>query len=260
MTGLRHAILALSALPGLALAGCGSAAHGSAGTVTGKISGKITVFAAASLTGSFTDLGKAFESAHPGTTVAFSFGASSTLAMQITSGAPADVFASASAKNLDTVVAAGAAAAPRTFATNSAEVAVAPASRTSVTSLADLGKVGVKVALCQPEVPCGALATSVLGHAGVQVTPVTRGLDVKAVLASVTSGEVDAGIVYVTDVLAAGAKVVGVTIPAGQNSSTAYPIATVTSSRNPLLAKAFDDFVLSPVGEAVLARAGFGKP
>lgn len=255
MTGLRHAILALSALPGLALAGCGSVAH-PAGTVTGKI----TVFAAASLTGSFTDLGKAFDSAHPGTTVAFSFGASSTLAMQITSGAPADVFASASAKNLDTVVAAGAAAAPRTFATNSAEVAVAPASRTSVTSLADLGKVGVKVALCQPEVPCGALATSVLGHAGVQVTPVTRGLDVKAVLASVTSGEVDAGIVYVTDVLAAGAKVVGVTIPAGQNSSTAYPIATVTSSRNPLLAKAFDDFVLSPDGEAVLARAGFGKP
>jgi len=255
VTGLRHAILALSALPGLALAGCGSVAH-PAGTVTGKI----TVFAAASLTGSFTDLGKAFDSAHPGTTVAFSFGASSTLAMQITSGAPADVFASASAKNLDTVVAAGAAAAPRTFATNSAEVAVAPASRTSVTSLADLGKVGVKVALCQPEVPCGALATSVLGHAGVQVTPVTRGLDVKAVLASVTSGEVDAGIVYVTDVLAAGAKVVGVTIPAGQNSSTAYPIATVTSSRNPLLAKAFDDFVLSPDGEAVLARAGFGKP
>ena len=116
------------------------------------------------------------------------------------------------------------------------------------------------VALCQPEVPCGALAQKVLANAKVTVTPVTQGLDVKAVLATVSSGEVDAGIVYVTDVKAAGASVTGVTIPGDVNASTAYPIATVKTSKNTPLGQAFEDYVLSADGQSVLSQAGFAKP
>jgi molybdate transport system substrate-binding protein len=218
------------------------------------------VFAAASLTGTFTELGRQFEAAHPGTTVTFSFGASSTLAQEILAGAPADVFASASATNMEQVTDAGDAADPRTFAKNVAEIAVSPASASRVTSLADLARPGVKVALCQPQVPCGALAQSVFAKAGVTVRPVTQGLDVKSTLAYVTGGEADAAIVYATDVRAAGDAVVGVEVPAAQNASTAYPIATLKGSRNAALAAQFEDFVLSAAGQAVLARAGFRAP
>jgi len=248
------------------LAACGSPspakkpATAAVGSASPKLSGTITVFAAASLTKAFTALGAQFQSAHPGTTVKFSFGASSTLAQQILAGAPADVFASASAKNMSQVTAAGDATGPRTFAQNSAEIAVAPGSAAKVNGIGDLGKPGVKVALCQTQVPCGALAVKVLAKAKVAVTPITQGLDVKGTLAYVTGGEADAAIVYVTDVKAAGAKVKGVPIPAAANASTAYPIATVKASKNATLASAFEDLVLSPAGQAVLSGAGFAKP
>ncbi len=244
-------------------AACGPASTGSAPapTATGAaLSGSITVFAAASLTGTFPTLGARFEQQHPGTSVRFSFGASSTLAQQITAGAPADVFASASARNMTQVTAAGDAADPVTFANNVAQIAVAPASAGRVTALADLADPGVKVALCQPQVPCGALAQQVLANAGVTVHPVTQGLDVKSTLAHVLSGEADAAVVYLTDVRAAGAKVTGVPVPAADNASTAYPIATVTATRNRPLAEAFERFVLSADGQAVLAEAGFARP
>jgi molybdate transport system substrate-binding protein len=244
-----------SAATSSAAAGSSPAASGSAG-----VTGTLTVFAAASLTGAFTELGKQFEAAHPGTTVRFSFGSSSTLAQQIVAGAPADVFASASAKSMAQVTAGGDATGPVTFATNTAEIAVAPSSAGRVSSLADLGKPGVKVALCQVQVPCGALAQKVLDEAGVTVKPVTEGLDVKATLAYVTSGEADAAVVYVTDVKAAGAKVRGVEVPAAQNASTAYPIATVKGARNPAAAAAFSQLVLSPAGRSVLTGAGFSAP
>jgi molybdate transport system substrate-binding protein len=257
----RSRLLLALAAPAL-LAGCGGGSSGAAAPAVGpaSLSGSVTVLAAASLTGAFTTLGQQFEAAHPGTHVVFSFGASSALAQQIANGAPADVFASASEKNMAAVVGAGDAASPRTFATNTAEVAVAPASAGTVKTLADLARPGVKVALCQAEVPCGALADKVLAKAGVTVEPVTRGLDVKAVLATVTSGEVDAAIVYATDVRAAGAKVVGVPIPADVYAGTAYPIATVTTTRNAALAQAFEDYVLSTEGQAVLTSAGFAAP
>jgi len=258
----RTSLLTATALTAV-LAGCGSSSTGPAATsqgATSALSGSITVFAAASLTGSFTSLGKQFETAHPGTTVSFSFGASSTLSQQITSGAPADVFASASTKNMTDVVTAGDAVDPKTFATNVAAIAVAPASAGKIMSLADLAKPGVKVALCQPEVPCGALAQKVLGNVKVAVSPVTQGLDVKAVLATVKSGEVDAGIVYVTDVQAAGSSVIGVNIPADVNASTAYPIAIVKTSKNTQLGQAFEDYVLSAEGRGVLGKAGFARP
>jgi len=224
------------------------------------VSSAITVFAAASLTTAFTELGKQFETTHPGTAVTFSFGASSTLAQQIIAAAPADVFAAASPSTMKQVTDAGDATDAMTFATNVAEIAVAPRSAGKVTGLADLAKPGVKVALCQPQVPCGALAQTVLAKAKVLITPVTQGLDVKSTLAYVTSGEADAAIVYVTDVQAAGAAVTGIPIPAESNASTAYPIATVKGSKNPVLAAAFTDFVLSAAGRGVLRGAGFSTP
>lgn len=223
-------------------------------------SGKIIVFAAASLTGTFTTLGRQFEAAHPGTTVAFDFGASSTLAAQIVQGAPADVFASAAPKNMDQVVTAKDAADPTVFATNDMEIAVPPGNPAKITKLSDLAGKGVKVVLCGAAVPCGVTARKVFTNAGLTVTPVSDEADVKSTLTKVELGEADAGIVYVTDVLAAGSKVRGITIPAAVNATTSYPIAALTHSQNHALATAFVDYVLSADGEAVLAGAGFAKP
>ena len=250
-------------LAGLLLAGCGSGDRtpaASSGTGPSAVSGTITVFAAASLTESFGTLGRQFEAAHPGTTVRFNFAASSALAQSIGQGAPADVFASASPRNMATVVRSGDAAGPTTFAKNVMEIAVPPDNPGRVGSLADLARSGLKVALCQEQVPCGVTAKQVLDKAKVTVRPVTLGADVKAVLTAVQLGEVDAGIVYRTDVRAAGAKVEGIEIPAGQNASTSYPIAPLTSAPNAAGAKAFVEYVLSAEGRSVLAEAGFASP
>jgi molybdate transport system substrate-binding protein len=248
------------------LAGCGSSpgsgsgAGGAGSRPPGGLSGTVTVFAAASLTESFGTLGRQFEAAHPGVTVRFDFAASSALAESIAQGAPADVFASASTKNMDSVVRSGAASGPTTFAKNAMEIAVPPANPGGVTSLADLAKPGLKIALCQPQAPCGATAQQVFDNAKIAVKPVTLGADVKAVLAAVQLGEVDAGVVYRTDVRAAGAKVTGIGIPAEQNASTSYPIAALTRAPNAAAARAFVDYVLSAAGTKVLTEAGFAKP
>jgi molybdate transport system substrate-binding protein len=218
------------------------------------------VFAAASLTEAFTQLGKQFEAAHPGDKVTFSFGPSSGLATQIISGAPADVFASASAKNMQEVVTAGDASAPTDFVKNVMEVAVPPANPAHVKSVNDLAKSSVKVALCQPQVPCGVVAAEVFKNAGITVKPVTLEVDVKSVLTKVELGDVDAGMVYVTDVMGAGSKVMGVPIPASVNASTTYPIATVSKSSHQSIAQAFVAYVLSPAGQQVLTADGFQKP
>ncbi len=246
----------------LALAACGTSSTDSTtpGASTSGPTGKITVLAAASLTSAFEKMGADFENAHPGTSVTFSFGASSALATQVTQGAPADVFASASTKNMDSVTAAGAAEAPVTFAKNVMEVAVPAANPAHVSALADLTKPGVRVALCQIEVPCGATAAKVFSNAKLTVTPVTQESDVKATLAKVIIGEVDAAVVYVTDVRAAGDKVKGIPIPADVNASTSYPIATLKGSTNPALATAFVDHVRSAEGQRVLTEHGFIAP
>jgi molybdate transport system substrate-binding protein len=260
---MRRLALTIAALAAVALAGCssgGSSPTSGASSSASASTGTITVFAAASLTGTFTQLGKQFEAAHPGDTVKFSFGPSSGLATQITSGAPADVFASASPKNMDQVVSAGDAANPQDFAKNSMEVAVPPNNPAQVTSVTDLAKKSVKVALCQPQVPCGVVAAQVFNNAGITVKPVTLEADVKSVLTQVELGNVDAGMVYVTDAMAAGTKVMGVTIPANDNASTLYPIATISNSKHKSEAQAFVAYVLSPAGQQVLAAAGFEKP
>ena len=250
----RLACLALAGVLSLTtLTACG-------GQDSAKKSVTLRVFAAASLTESFTALGKEFHKDHPQTKVVFEFGPSSGLAEQIGQGAPADVFASASPTNMDTVVQAGNASDPKDFVTNSAEIAVPPSNPASITQLSDLAKPGVKLVVCQAQVPCGKVAAAVFAKAGLKVKPVSEEVDVKSTLAKVTLGEADAGMVYVTDVLAAGDKVKGIEIPAAQNASTTYPIATLSKSKHEKQAKEFVDLVLSADGAAVLTKAGFKTP
>jgi molybdate transport system substrate-binding protein len=255
----RFAVVAAGVVA-VAVAGCSSSSSSPSASSSSAAPVTITVFAAASLTGTFTQLGQQFEAAHKGDTVKFSFGPSSGLSEQITSGAPADVFASAATANMDTVVKAGDASNPQNFAKNIMEVATPPNNPGKVTSVNDLAKSSVKVALCQPQVPCGVVAAEVFKNAGITVKPVTLQPDVKSVLTQVETGNVDAGMVYVTDVKAAGTKVNGVPIPADQNASTLYPIATITSSKHESVAKEFVDYVLSPAGQQVLKAAGFESP
>ena len=268
---MRRPVLTLIATAitasGLLLAGCGtstttgpSAQPSVSGSGSAPVSGTVNVFAAASLREAFIKLGQQFEAAHPGAKVVFNFGASSGLATQINHGAPADVFASASTRNMDQVVTTGAASATTNFASNVMEIAVPAKNPANITQLADLAKSGVKVALCQPAVPCSTTAAKVFANAKLTVTPVTEEVDVKAVLTKVTLGEVDAGVVYVTDVRSAGTKVKGIVIPADVNASTQYPIATLTKAPNKAAAQAFTDYVLSPDGAGVLTAAGFAKP
>jgi molybdate transport system substrate-binding protein len=257
--------LAILTVAAASLTGCGgssdtAASGGFTSPTAGALKGTVNVFAASSLQEAFSTLGKQFEAAHPGTKIVFNFGPSSGLAEQITQGSPADVFASASAKNMDQVVTAGDAATSTPFVKNVMEIAVPPDNPAKVTGVNDLAKKKVKVALCQAVVPCGATAAMVFANAKITVTPVTEEVDVKSVLAKVQLDEVDAGVVYVTDVRASGEKVKGIEIPADVNASTTYPIATLTKAPNKATAKAFTDYVLSPAGAAVLAAAGFQKP
>jgi molybdate transport system substrate-binding protein len=257
---MRRFTIILAALIAVAAAGCSSSSSTSS-TTSSSSTGTITVFAAASLMQTFTQLGKQFEAAHKGDVVKFSFGPSDGLATEITSGAPADVFASASTATMDTVVKAGDAASPANFAKNVMEVAVPPNNPAKVTSVNDLAKKSVKVALCQPAVPCGVVAAEVFKNAGITVKPVTQETDVSGVVTQVELGNVDAGMVYVTNVLSAGSKLKGVTIPASINASTLYPIATISSSsKHKSEAQAFVSYVLSPAGQQVLTAAGFQKP
>jgi molybdate transport system substrate-binding protein len=260
----RFAVIA-AGLAAVAVAGCSSSGSGSSpssasSSPSAASTGSITVFAAASLMGTFTQLGKQFDAAHPGDTVKFSFGPSSGLSTQITSGAPADVFASAATANMDTVVQAGDASNPQDFAKNTMEVATPPKNPGKVTSVNDLAKKSVKVALCQPQVPCGVVAAEVFKNAGIKVKPVTLQPDVKSVLTQVETGNVDAGMVYVTDVMAAGDQVKGVPISASDNASTLYPIATISDSKHKSIAQSFVAYVLSPAGQKVLTAAGFQSP
>lgn len=261
---MRRRVPLTLAVASVLLTACGSgsapAADGTAAPGSDPAAGAITVFAAASLKEAFTTLGRQYDAAHPGAAVTFDFGASSTLALQITQKAPADVFAAASQATMDTVTTAGAATDPRVFAVNTLEIATPTSPSTPVAGLADLARPGVKVAVCQEAVPCGAAARTLFTRNHLGVTPVSQEVDVKSVLTKVELGEVDAGLVYVTDVKSAQGRVVGVPIPTRQNVTTAYPIATITGSPQAATARAFVDYVLSAAGRTVLAAAGFSSP
>ncbi|MCB2174489.1 MAG: molybdate ABC transporter substrate-binding protein [Actinomycetales bacterium] len=260
--------LAPLALVGPLLAGCaaGTAADASpdpassaasTGTTaaTHDLSGELVVLAAASLQDTFAELGDMMMARHPGLTVTFSFGASSTLAQQALAGAPADVFAAANTTTMQT--AAEVAGTPVLFAHNSLEIAVPPGNPAGVKGLADLANPDLTIALCAPEVPCGAAAVKAFQAAGLTPAPDTYEPDVKATLTAVVLGEVDAGLVYRTDVAAAGDTAQGIEFPEASAAVNDYPIAVLTDAKNPAAARAFVDLVLSPQGQKVLTDAGF---
>ncbi|WP_208862980.1 molybdate ABC transporter substrate-binding protein [Micromonospora chersina] len=251
---MRAALAGVAALA-LSLTGCGAGDEASAGTRD-----TVTVFAAASLTGTFTKLGREFEAAHPGTRVVLNFAGSSALATQIAQGAPADVFASASPATMKTVTDAGdAAGPPAVLVRNQLVIAVPEGNPDRVGGLADLGRPGVKVALCAEQVPCGAAARSALDAAGVRLTPATLEQDVKGALSKVTLGEVDAALVYRTDVRAA-TGLAAVEFPESARAVNDYPIVVLKHAGNPDGARAFVEHVRSDAGLAVLAAAGFQAP
>jgi len=236
------------------------ATNGTSGTAA--LSGTIIVSAAASLTGTFTSLGKTFEAAHHGTTVTFNFGSSATLVTQIQGGAAADVFASASSKTMDSLVSSGnVEGQPQGFAQNTLEIVVKPGNPLGIHSLADLTKAKT-VALCDSSAPCGSAADKALSANDVTLpaSKITRGTDVKATLGEVTTGDADAAVVYVTDAKTIGSAGVAVPITGAQNVITSYEIAQVKGSKNGTLAQAWIAYVLSPTGQDVLKAAGFLPP
>ncbi|HMQ24850.1 MAG TPA: molybdate ABC transporter substrate-binding protein [Acidimicrobiales bacterium] len=224
----------------------------------------ITVFAASSLTDAFTEIGEGFEAANPGTTVELSFGASSDLVDSITGGealGTADVFASADESNMDELVEAGDdGAEPQVFARNQAEIAVPAGNPGDVAGIEDFADDGLFLGVCAPEVPCGAYAQEIFDNAGVTPSIDSEEAKVTDVVAKVASGDLDAGIVYVTDVIANDDDVDGVEIPDEFNVDAVYPIATVAEAPSADGATAFVDYVLSDAGQAVLADYGFLPP
>jgi molybdate transport system substrate-binding protein len=250
------ALVVLLATSALFAAGCGTTAD-TGGSSAGRPR-TLNVFAAASLTDAFTRLGEQFTAAHPGVTITLNLAGSNDLVTQIEQGAPADVFASADTTTMDK--AGDLVHAPQAFAGNKLVIAVAPDNPKGITGLDDLARDDLKVVLAAPEVPAGKYAMEAVAKAGVTVEPVSLEVTVKGVVTKVSLGEADAGIVYVTDVAAAGDVLDGVAIPDDQNVIATYPIAAVAAGEHPEDARAFVDLVLSPEGQKVLADAGFLPP
>jgi molybdate transport system substrate-binding protein len=260
----RPARLASALAATAVLAGCGGddPGAGAAASAPGSgLQGSITVLAAASLTESFAELGARFEAANPDTAVAFSFAASSELATQIEQGAPADVYASASPATMAQVSRAGLTAGePTVFVRNTLEIVVPSGNPAGVTGLADFADEDLTIALCATAVPCGAAAETVFERARITPAPDTLEADVRATLSKVTLGEVDAALVYKTDVLAAGDKVEGLAFPEARVAVNDYPIAVLAEAGNPEVARAFVELVRSAEGRGVLSAAGFDLP
>jgi len=254
---LAAGLVVLASLPGCAAGDVAPGQGGAAGPgdPTAGASGELVVFAAASLQDAFTELGERLEQENPQLTVTFSFGGSSTLAAQLVAGAPADVFAAASTTTMAT--AAEVTGDPRTFARNTLQIAVPAGNPAGVAGLADLADPDRTIALCAPEVPCGAAAERAFAAAGLTPAPDTYEQDVTATLTKVELGEVDAALVYRTDVLGAGDAVAGIDFPEAAEAVNDYPVAVLTDAPNPQAAAAFVDLVLSERGRQVLAAAGF---
>ena len=249
MSGLARRATPSIALLGAVLGGCGTD------------SDQVVVFAASSLTEAFTEIGEAFETASPGGEITFSFAASSELVTQIVEGAPADVYAAADPETMGRLTAAGGAAAePVVFARNRSELVVAPGNPLGIEGVADLADPDLVLVTCAPEVPCGAYATRIFDEAGIEVTPDSYEENVKAVVTKVALGEADAGIAYTTDVAAADGDVEGVEIPDAVDVIAEYPLVVTAGAADPVGGRRFVDFVLSDVGQGILARHGFLAP
>jgi len=250
----RHrSVLIVAAAALLLLPACGGS--------SGPADGEVLVSAAASLTDAFGALETAFEASHPGVDVMLNLGGSSALREQILAGAPADVFAPANTANMDRVAADGAVVGtPEVFAGNHLEIAVPPGNPAGVTGLADFARSDLLIGLCAPGVPCGDYGREALAKAGVDPSVDTEEPNVRALLTKIEAGELDAGIVYVTDVAASGGTVDGIEIPDDVNVFAEYPIAVLSGAPNPIGATAFTTFVLSDRGGEILAGYGFDRP
>jgi molybdate transport system substrate-binding protein len=256
----------------LSLAACGSSgpshvaatttstAAGSTTTTPPRISGRLAVFAAASLTGAFNSAKATLTRANSGLDLTYNFAGSNALVTQIQQGAPADVFASADTKNMDKLVSAGLVETPVTFARNELEIAVAPGNPKHITGLTDLARSGVTVVLEAVGVPAGDYTRSVLASQRITVNPKSLETDVKSALAKVTSGEADATVVYVTDVTAAGSSVEGVTVPDSLQPDITYPLAVLKAAENHAAAQAFVDSAVSGDVQKALEAGGFLPP
>jgi molybdate transport system substrate-binding protein len=237
------------------ISGCSSTEQPATGNT------EIMVFAAASLKKTFTDIGEEFKSENPGAAVEFSFAGSSDLATQLTQGAPADLFASADTTNMDNAAQAGLLAGdPVNFASNTLTIAVAPGNPKKIASFKDLAQQGLSVVVCAPQVPCGSATQRVEQTTGVMLNPVSEESSVSDVLNKVTTGQADAGLVYVTDARGAGDKVAEVPFPEAARAVNTYPIAVLKGSQNAELARKFIDLVTGESGQKVLNAAGFTKP
>jgi molybdate transport system substrate-binding protein len=268
MSAQRRAVAVLVAAVVLGLAACSdpaadSASESSAAESSGatELTGTLTVFAAASLTDVFTELGDQLMAGNPDLDVRFNFAASSALATQITQGAPADVFASANQPQMKVVTDAGLEQGePEVFTENVLEIAVPEGNPGDVTGLADFADPDLTLAICAAEVPCGAAATTVFEAAGITAVPDTLEEDVRAALTKVELGEVDAALVYASDVQSAGSGVEGIEFPQAEDAINEYPICTLAAAPNPEAAQAFVDLVLSDDGQQALEDAGFRAP
>ena len=270
--GLTGALAAVAALT-VGLTACGAEDTGSddgAAEETGsELGGELTVMAAASLTDVFAEIAEDFQEQHPGVEVTFNFAGSSELAQQINSGAPADVFAAANTSTMEQVVegegldadwAAEHGEDGLVFVINTLQIAVPPDNPAGIESLEDLAGDDVQVAFCAEEVPCGSATVTALEASGLDITPVTYEEDVRSVLTKVELDEVDAGLVYATDVISAEGRVEGLDFPEAQEAANDYPIGVLTNSADPELAAAWVEAVTSAEGTAVLTDAGFGTP
>lgn len=259
-----------AAAAGLVLAACGSASAPTASTTSttpaatpapaAPVTGKLEVFAAASLTEALTRAKATLDTADPGLTLDYNFAGSNTLVTQIQQGAPADVFASADRANMQRLVAAGLVETPVSFARNKLEIAVAPGNPKHITGLSDLAKPGVSVVLEAQGVPAGDYTRSVLAAQHITVHPRSLETDVKSALAKVTSGEADATVVYVTDIAASGGSVTGVAVPDSLQPAIIYPIAVVRGTKNRAAAEAFVRSAVSGEVQKALEAAGFLAP
>lgn len=268
---MKKLTLALASL--LALTACGSqatsntsqsapqpTASSTASGDTDQTSATLTIFAAASLKDVFPKIYEEFKKTHPNYTIEFSFGGSSELATQINNGAEADVFASANEKQMTVASDAGNvdAAGTKIFATNTLTLITPPSNPAGITTLEDATKEGVKLVVCAEQVPCGAATKKLAESTGFTFTPVSEEQKVTDALAKVTSGEADAGLVYVTDAAGAKDKVKVIDTPEAEKIVNKYPIAVTKSARQG--AQAFVDFVLGEQGQSMLRDAGFGAP
>lgn len=257
-----RALVPLPAVVLTILTACGGSSAGDTGSVAdGELSGTLTVFAAASLTDVFGELGDWLTADNRGLEIRFNFAASSALATQIVQGAPADVFASANRTQMTVVTDEGLQAAePEVFAENVLQIAVPAGNPAGITGLADFAREDLTLASCAPDVPCGAAAEQVFEAAGVTAVPDTLEEDVRAALTKVELGEVDAALVYASDVASAGDTVDGIEFPEAEDAVNEYPICALAAAPNPAAAAAFVDLVLSSAGQQALENAGFRAP